>query len=462
VNVESRKRVTPTEALTGTVPAQLFSSHLEVVPGLNEVYELELAFCESKVLSDPEIIRNGAYFASVGGVPTHHFLMCQGEPLRLADHSSSRLRSFFQENQFKTGYGTHGLFPYRGKFHPQMTKALLNVMGLRPGDTVLDPMMGSGTVLIEARLMGIHSIGIDASPFCAFMAKVKADAITIPIEPLQESLRVSDKVFQFFNQKAPEVNPAQLPKAGRGHTSNLSRWSEDSGGKSKKPTRTVTKLPAGLEAGPIRDFLLLAYLDSAGYSERSQRKSHAVQFRAILERYVFAVEKIQKVLSGTESDLGTAKPTIGDARNLKIPDETIDGVLFSPPYSFALDYVENDASHLRYLGIDTDALRTRMIGLMGQTPRDRVETYRKDMEAVLGECFRVLKEGKLCTIVVGTNNNQIGKALDLPPEEVQGTDQFLSEAGQRLGLKPVRTFRRQITGMANTMRTESILVVQKT
>jgi tRNA G10 N-methylase Trm11 len=31
-------------------------------------------------------------------------------------------------------------------------------MGLKPGETILDPMMGSGTVLIEVQLMGIISI----------------------------------------------------------------------------------------------------------------------------------------------------------------------------------------------------------------------------------------------------------------------------------------------------------------
>jgi len=142
---------------------RLFPAHLELVPQLNEVYELELAFYESQVLSDEEMIRNGAYFARVGDTFTRHFLMCSGEPVRLPQHSSSRLRSFFQTNQFKTGYATHGLFPYRGKFHPQMIKGLINVMGLKPGDTILDPMMGSGTVLIEARLMGIKSVGIDAT-----------------------------------------------------------------------------------------------------------------------------------------------------------------------------------------------------------------------------------------------------------------------------------------------------------
>src|SRR2546426_10359612 len=109
---------------------------------------------------------------------TRHFLMCSGEPVRLPQHSSSRLRSFFQTNQFKTGYATHGLFPYRGKFHPQMIKGLLNVMGLKPDDTVLDPMMGSGTVLLEAKLMGIKSVGFDDRPLCRIITQAKLERLT--------------------------------------------------------------------------------------------------------------------------------------------------------------------------------------------------------------------------------------------------------------------------------------------
>ena len=124
-----------TDILSRGVKEGLFPGHLELVPQLNEVYELELAFYESRILTDEEIIRNGAYFAQVGDTLTRHFLMCSGEPVRLPQHSSSRLRSFFHTNQFKTGYATHGLFPYRGKFHPQMIKGLINVMGLKPGDT---------------------------------------------------------------------------------------------------------------------------------------------------------------------------------------------------------------------------------------------------------------------------------------------------------------------------------------
>lgn len=445
--------------LSNSMYRRLFPPRLELVPQLNETYELELAFYESELLSDEEIIRNGAYFASVGGAFTRHFLMCSGKPVRLPQHSSSRLRSFFQTNQFKTGYATHGLFPYRGKFHPQMIKGLINVMGLKPGDTVLDPMMGSGTVLIEARLMGIKSVGIDASPFCRFMAQAKLDGLTVPLSPVRAALNNCKAVFEHFRGIAGQ------PKQGSkirydGYSGDLFSMMESRTTYGEKFVREGN-LPDGCEAADAYDFLLLAYLDSAGYSERSERKSPYEQFRAILERYLFVAEKIQHVLAGAESELAEAKPLEGDARCLPLEDSSIDGILFSPPYSFAIDYLDNDSFHLGFLGVDINKLREGMIGLRGKTLRQKFDMYKTDMDKLLSECARVLRHDMFCTILVGTNNNQLSKALGMPPSDVQGIDGMLIELGAQYGLKLVRKFQRQITGMANTMRTEFILMLQR-
>lgn len=445
------------EILAGSIYKRLFPAHLELVPQLDETYELELAYYESQVLTDDEIIRNGAYFARVEDRLTRHFLMCRGEPVRLPQHSSSRLRSFFQTNQFKTGYATHGLFPYRGKFHPQMIKALINVMGLKPGDTVLDPMMGSGTVLIEACLMGIRSVGVDASPFCRFMTQAKLDGLTIPLQPVRTALKDSKAVYDYFKALAGEPKKAskQRSKPYTGDLFSLMEARAPYGSKSKG------NLPAGCQAPKVYNFLLLAYLDSAGYSERSDRKSPYEQFRAIFERYLFVAEKIQRVLAGTESELAEAKAVEGDARSLPLPSSSVDGIIFSPPYSFAIDYLENDSFHLGFLGCDISELRQRMIGLRGRSMKEQYELYRKDMDKMLSECARVLRLGRVCTIVVGTNNNQLSKILGVPPEEVQGIDDLLAELAGKHGLSLLRKLERQITGMANTMRSEFIVMLQR-
>ena len=49
---------------------------------------------------------------------------------------------------------------YRGNWAPQMARALI-LSYTEPGDTVLDPMVGSGTTCVEAKLLGRNCIGVD-------------------------------------------------------------------------------------------------------------------------------------------------------------------------------------------------------------------------------------------------------------------------------------------------------------
>ncbi len=439
-------------------PAEiLFPPHLALVPQIHEVYELELAYLESRLLSDTELVRNSGFFARVGERLTWYYLMCSGEPVRLPSYSSSRLKAFFTKNQFKTGYATHGLFPYRGKFHPQMVRGLLNAMDLKPGDTVLDPMMGSGTVLVEAALMGIRSIGVDASEFCRLITQAKLDGLTIPLAPVRAALKDARSVFGRFRSAAANDQPNQAG-AGNPQVANVQAALANVAVGQAGP---LDALPKGCEAEAVRRFLLLAYLDSAGYAQRSDCRSPFDQFYAILERYLCAAEKIQSVLLGVESELGEAKPLVGDARKLPLDDGSVDGILFSPPYSFAIDYLENDASHLKYLGVNVGDLRGRMIGLRGRTLLDKVELYKTDMSRVLSECSRVMRPGRFCTIIVGTNSNQLSRALRVPESDVQGLDEMLAAAASGRGLRLVRKMSRQISGIANTMRTEHILIMQR-
>ncbi len=446
-----------TEVLSLEIADSLFPPERKLIPNLSDLYELELAFYENQILSDEEIIKNAAYFEMVRDTYTRHFLICTGQPVKLPNHSSSRLKSFFQTNIFRTGYATHGLFPYRGKFHPQMIKALMNVMGLKPGDTVLDPMMGSGTVLVEASLMGINSIGIDASPFCRFMAQTKVDALAMSLERSRKALVNYEEVFSYFQNKVGRPKSASKNRScNKKGILSLREPTEDYSLKHEKGYKSIKD-----DTAETYNFLLLAYLDSAGYAERSNRKSPLEQFRAILERYIFVAEKIQNVVRGIESELAMAKILEGDARSLPLEDQSIDGIIFSPPYSFAIDYLENDSFHLKYFGVDMNDLREKMIGLRGKRLEDKVKYYLEDMEQVISECSRVLRSGCICTIVVGTNNNQLSKALKISPEEVPGIHEMIIDLGAKNNLELIRTMSRPITGISNTMRKEYILFLRR-
>ena len=63
----------------------------------------------------------------------------------------------------RTAYATHNLHSFPAKFPPQLPRKFILSL-TEPGDTVLDPMAGSGTTLLEARLAGRHAIGFDIDP----------------------------------------------------------------------------------------------------------------------------------------------------------------------------------------------------------------------------------------------------------------------------------------------------------
>jgi len=43
----------------------------------------------------------------------------------------------------------------------KITRVMINLIGLKEGETVCDPFCGTGTTLLEAESMGIHAIGLD-------------------------------------------------------------------------------------------------------------------------------------------------------------------------------------------------------------------------------------------------------------------------------------------------------------
>jgi hypothetical protein len=442
--------------LSEQFPESIFPDGYELVPNIKEIYELQLAFYEYRLMSSDGLVARSAYFSRINGEYTQHFKLCTGDALKLPEYSSRRLKSFFESNIFRTGYGTHGLFPYRGKFHPQMIKGLINIMGLQPGNIIMDPMMGSGTVPVEASLMGIDSIGVDASRFCSFMAQTKIDALSMPLQRVEGALHNFDEVFDFFQKKVGMVCV---------NKQHLSSWnSYDCVREDAEEYLSKTKYPDGCrgETERIYNLLLLAYLDSVGYAERSKRKTAKDLFRGILERYFFVCQKAQASVCQLGKELGRASVSTGDARNLDVASESVDGILFSPPYSFAVDYLANDSFHLGFFGVDSEVLKEQMIGLRGgRSLADKYQFYKDDMNSCLAECARVLKTGHLCSVVIGTNDNQLSKALKIPKEEVQGLHNLMVELGGKHGMEMVRLLERSIHGMSNTMRKEYIVMLQK-
>src|SRR5262245_53896390 len=65
---------------------------------------------------------------------------------------------------------THGFHSYAAGLHPDAAAKLVAAF---PGEGVLDPFMGGGTVLVEARIAGRRTIGRDVSPVAELVATAR-------------------------------------------------------------------------------------------------------------------------------------------------------------------------------------------------------------------------------------------------------------------------------------------------
>lgn len=68
---------------------------------------------------------------------------------------------------------THNLYKYPARFSPLFARSAIEHF-TSPGDTVLDPFVGGGTTMVEARLAGRHAFGSDISSLAVFLTRTKS------------------------------------------------------------------------------------------------------------------------------------------------------------------------------------------------------------------------------------------------------------------------------------------------
>ncbi len=397
-----------------------FGDNVRLFPNVNELFELELAYLEYQSLPPDQLLERTAYIKSINNKFSNHYLMYSNRLGEIHLNSSTLTQSYFEEGQFSTGYATHGLFPYRGKFHPQLIKGLINVLNIKNDEIILDPMAGSGTTNIEAALMGINSVAIDVSPFCQLMIKTKYEALTIDIG-IFEKLKIEDKrLFNFFRQ---------------GNVFNKIEKIDD-------PNKIK-----------IYNLAFLAFLDALGYSKRVVKLNHEQLFEKVLKRYIETVKSFLSNQYFDKNKLGTLDILYSsDALNIHLENNSVDCVITSPPYSFAIDYIENDRDQLEFLGYDTVELKNRLIGLKGKTKQQKLDNYFSDMDNFCMQVSKVLKKNKYFVLIIGSNTNQTGGIR---------LEETIINSAKKYDMHLVKSILKPIKGMRNTMKEEYILIFRK-
>ncbi|MFF5582746.1 TRM11 family SAM-dependent methyltransferase [Streptomyces hygroscopicus] len=296
-------------------------------------------------------------------------------------------------NRKKNEYLTHSFHKYKAKFFPRMARALTNYV-LPAGGRVLDPFMGSGTLGVEATLMGVQVEGIDVDPLSVEMAKLKVDAIKIPTGEARKAyehflVAVSanqqqgllwgessepDSAYElpeFIRKKiTPEALRDEIEEDTRIALSALSSYSDEEG---RRFLRIALSHALATKVG----LRWMGTGDNRFALAMGARRLIRVMSNH-LSKMVAALEQRDLLISGgvlNLSQLGSANIQRGDVRMLPYKDNSIDGIVTSPPYLPASSgretYLRSRACSLTALGLMSEAeimvRETEMVGSIIRT-----------------------------------------------------------------------------------------------
>ena len=332
----------------------------------------------------------------------------------------------------------HALHPFAARFPYGLARYFIDAL-TEPGETVLDPMCGSGVTLLEGWTAGRSVVGVDLDP----LARRQSAARITALDP--QAVRAAGEVAL---QRAAGLyagigQPADPLASVRGNMDEATKkfldyWFLPD------TQEELAALTLAIRAEPdpdLRNLLQVVFsstiVTKSGGVSRARDLAHTRPHRVADKTPRRPMRLFQTLVHRAAAAYATVDPATvgdssvvaGDSRQLPLGSQCADLIVTSPPYANALDYMRAHKFSLAWLGDDINRLsrlRSRYIGAELQAApighqqlspvvasvinrladvdpaRARVlARYFSDMTAAIGEMARALRPGAAAVIVVG-------------------------------------------------------------
>ena len=340
---------------------------------------------------------------------------------------------------FKTQYLSHKIHSYPARFIPQIPLTFIKLF-TSSGDTILDPFSGGGTTVVEAFLNNRNSIGIDYNPLFLLIA----DAITNFLAPdeLREIILIIEKRVSDIKLETTDVQSRinRLPKRKEAKIFSF---------KLIRLIEKIKKIANDIEDENKSEYstLIKIALSSAIFTLIENGEKNV---KTVIESYLFKlfnnnIRNFGKIQIETSKKLDYKKQNIkilrGDSRKIPksiVKDQSIDLIVTSPPYVNALDYYRIHQFNMFVLDYNIKEFKDNEVGGHSHFINNRfrlLSEYLGDMTRSMIEMNRVLKNNKLCVIVIGNSSLEF--------ELVESYKYFIS-IGEQIGYKHLKTINRNI------------------
>ena len=362
-----------------------------------------------------------------------------------------------------SSYASHDVHAFAAKFPPQLPRTFIRGL-TAPGDAVLDPMMGSGTTIVEALLEGRRGIGLDIDPLALRVTQVKT--MPMSVGDLQEiGLRVISKARNLLSGNGIENLIQQFDSPTKEF---IDYWFYLD---TQRELAALVLSIQSVDESLVRRFLELTFssiiVTKSGGVSRARDLAHSRPHldkekiaKNALDQFAIRLQRNIRSISHLETNGAIAAPMAGDARSMPLRNEAIDLIVTSPPYANAIDYMRAHKFPLVWLGksvTNLTQLRAQYIGsekingvqhvklpdkteaIIGQLEKhDRKKSsvlhkYFSEMKAVLAEIYRVLRKDSPAIVVVGPS---IMRGIDVQ------THHCLAEIAQETGFSVIGVVQR--------------------
>ncbi len=319
-------------------------------------------------------------------------------------------RLTFNNSNKSQQYASHDFFRYFGKLPPVVVRHILE-MSVPENGVFLDLMCGSGTSLVECKMMGIESVGVDINPLSILVSKVK-------ITPLDPSVlsSIADVLLLAIKQDTNRVPlgeegvfeaPVEYLKAERPKIKNKSHWFTPY---NEAMLIILRHHIALIDNEDIRDFFRVAFFSVIRRSSRASARTGRIFLDVdakpedVLALFTRRVDTMILGMSDflLESSDSSVRLVEVDARNTGLPDRSFDFILNHPPY-FALYKYSSDVLRfeLEWGNFARSPIARQEIREGFKTTElSKFDEYTDDMQAVFQEAYRLLKPGMMFCVVV--------------------------------------------------------------
>ncbi len=263
----------------------------------------------------------------------------------------------------------HDWYRFVLSFPPHLVREYLDRLGVRTGDTVLDPFCGTGTTLVECKKMGIDSVGLERNPMAHFASSVKVDWSVDPARLAEYSEEVARTARSTLIDQGVD-DWGDLPLLARNGPLSSELRTLD-------PSRSKLLLKNSISPIPLhKTLVILDAIDRAGDPQLRAygRLALATGLVRSIGNLKFGPEvgvgRIKSDASVVDIWYAHMQTMISDMRDLPartadasvlcadardaegvLPRESIDAVITSPPYPNEKDYTRTTRLESVILGL---------------------------------------------------------------------------------------------------------------